>query len=228
MLHTKGKSEHFPHPAVTVDVLIFTVREKKLEIILVKRGINPYKGMWALPGGFVEIKEALEDAAKRELIQETGVKDVYLEQLYTFGDPERDPRERVITVSYFALIPSERIKLKATTDVTDAAWFVVHNLPKLAFDHKQIIETGVERLKSKIGYSNIVYGLLPNKFRLSELQEVYEVILGQKLDKRNFRKRMLSLGLLKMTGEKEIEGAHRPAMLYQFKRKEVVLFDFKI
>lgn len=222
------KSDRFKRPSVAVDVLIFTVSGKKLKIILVKRGVDPFRGIWALPGGFVGIDESLETAAKRELMQETGVQDIYLEQLYTFGDPDRDPRERVITAAYFALIPSERIKLHATTDVTDAAWFSVDDLPKLAFDHKKIINLGIERLKSKIGYSNIVYGLLPNKFRLSELQGVYEVILGQVLDKRNFRKRMLSLGLLKTTGEKEIEGAHRPAMLYQFKRKEVVLFDFMI
>ncbi len=225
-MNTKG--DIFKRPSVAVDVLIFSVSGKKLKIILVKRGVEPFKSIWALPGGFVGINESLENAAKRELMQETGVQDVYLEQLYTFGDPNRDPRERVITVVYFALIPSERIKLHATTDVTDAAWFPIDQLPKLAFDHKKIINLGIERLKSKIGYSNIVYGLLPSKFRLSELQGVYEVILGQKLDKRNFRKRMLSLGLLRATGEKEIEGAHRPAMLYQFKSREIVLFDFMI
>lgn len=221
-------NKKYVRPSVTVDVLIFTVANKSLKILLVKRGVDPFKGVWALPGGFVGSKEPLEQAAQRELMQETGVANVYLEQLYTFGAPDRDPRERVITVSYFALIPSKNISLRATTDVTEASWFNVSQLPKLAFDHKKIIDYGAERLKSKIGYSNIVYGLLPQKFRLSELQEVYEVILNQKLDKRNFRKRMLSLGLLKPTGQKVVEGAHRPAMLYQFKTREVVLFDFTI
>lgn len=218
----------FEKPSVTVDLLVFTVDRDDLKIILVKRGIEPFKNMWALPGGFVGIGETLEAAAKRELYQETGVEDVYLEQLYTFGDPKRDPRTRVITVSYFALIPSENIKLHPTTDVSDAKWFSIKKLPKLAFDHEKILRYGVERLRSKVGYSNVVFGLLPKKFRLSELQKVYEVILGQNLDKRNFRKRMLSLGLLKSTGKKEVEGAHRPAMLYEFKSREVVLFDFMI
>lgn len=218
----------FEKPSVTVDLLVFTVLDDDLKIILVKRGIDPFKNMWALPGGFVGINETLEEAAKRELFQETGVGDVYLEQLYTFGDVKRDPRTRVITVSYFALIPSENIKLHATTDAKDAQWFPVDKLPKVAFDHKKIIDYGIERLKSKIGYSNIVYGILPKRFRLSQLQKVYEIILGQKLDKRNFRKRMLSLGLLRSTGKRELGGAHRPAMLYEFKTREVVLFDFMV
>lgn len=211
--------------AVTVDVLIFTIQDNRLKIILVKRGIKPFKGMWAIPGGFVKEEEGLDDAAFREMAEETGVKDVYLEQLYSFGDPKRDPRGRVITVAYFALIPSDPIKLKATADVTEAEWFPVNKLPKLAFDHKKIIDYAIERLKNKIEYSNIAHGLLPNRFRLSELQKVYEIILGHKLDKRNFRKKMLSLGLLKETGERELEGAHRPAMLYQFKTKDIIFLD---
>lgn len=210
---------------MSVDVLIFTIQGEDLKTILVKRGVEPFKGMWAIPGGFVRSGESLEEAAIRELSEETGVKNVYLEQLYTFGDPKRDPRTRVITVAYFALIPSERVKLHATTDVSDAQWFSVKNLPQLAFDHKKIIKYAKDRIKSKIEYTNIVHGLLPNKFRLSELQKVYEVILGKELDKRNFRKKMISLGLLEATGDKEIEGAHRPAMLYRFKTREVVFFD---
>lgn len=212
-------------PRVTVDTLIFTIQDDQLKIASVKRAVEPFKDMWAIPGGFVLDGESLEDAAIREMAEETGVKNVYLEQLYTFGDPGRDPRGRVITVAYFALVPSEQIKLKATTDVSDVKWVSVKELPALAFDHKKIIDYAVNRLKNKIEYSNIVHGLLPNKFRLSELQKVYEIILGHTLDKRNFRKRMLSLGLLKATGDREIEGAHRPAMLYQFKTKEVVFFD---
>lgn len=215
----------YKRPSVTVDILVFTVDKNSLKILLVKRGIDPFKGQWAIPGGFIKINETLEDAAKRELVQETGIKNIYMEQLYSFGDPKRDPRERVVTVAYMALIPNENLKLRATTDASDVAWFSIKSLPDLAFDHNKIVKYALDRLKSKIEYSNIVHGLLTEKFRLSELQKVYEVILGKKLDKRNFRKRMLALGLLQVTGDMEIEGAHRPAMLYRFKTKELVFFD---
>ncbi len=215
----------YKRPSVTVDILVFTIEKNTLKVLLVKRGIEPFKGNWAIPGGFIKINESLEGAARRELLQETGIKNIYMEQLYTFGDPKRDPRERVITVAYMALIPSENLKLRATTDVTDVIWFSIKSLPDLAFDHNKILKYALDRLKSKIEYSNIVHGLLTEKFRLSKLQKVYEVILGKKLDKRNFRKRMLSLSLLKETGEKEMEGAHRPAMLYKFTTKEIIFFD---
>lgn len=220
-----NETQSWEKPSVTVDVLIFTVQEGDLKIILVKRAIEPYKGSWAIPGGFVRKNESLEDAALRELSEETGVKDVYLEQLYTFGDPKRDPRGRVVTVAYFALMPAEHLELKGTTDVSAAKWFPVNELPKLAFDHQQIVEYALERLRTKIQYSNITHGLMPDEFRLSELQSVYESILGEKLDKRNFRKKILSLGLLSPTGKMEVEGAHRPAMLYKFKTKEIILWD---
>lgn len=230
-MNTK-KGGRAQRPLVTVDVLVFTVAKNKsqkqpndLKIALVKRAIPPFKGKWALPGGFVKENEPLEDAAKRELKEEAGVRNVYLEQLYTFGNPERDPRTRVITVAYFALVPADTISLSAATDVSEAQWFPIKNLPELAFDHKKIIQTGVERLRSKIGYSNIAYGLLPQKFRLSDLQKVYEAILGHKLDKRNFRRKMLSLGLLEETGQKDKSGPGRPALLYRFGTKEVVFFD---
>lgn len=230
-MNTK-KGGRAQRPLVTVDVLVFTVAKNKsqkqpndLKIALVKRAIPPFKGKWALPGGFVKENEPLEDAAKRELKEEAGVRNVYLEQLYTFGNPERDPRTRVITVAYFALVPTDTISLSAATDVSEAQWFPIKNLPELAFDHKKIIQTGVERLRSKIGYSNIAYGLLPQKFRLSDLQKVYEAILGHKLDKRNFRRKMLSLGLLEETGQKDKSGPGRPALLYRFGTKEVVFFD---
>ncbi len=215
----------FKRPSVTVDILIFTIQDGTLKIVLVKRGVEPFKNTWAIPGGFVHLDESLEDAARRELQEEAGLKNVYLEQLYTFGDPKRDPRERVITVAYFALIPSENINLKAATDVVDAQWFPIGELPKLAFDHNQIIKYALERLENKIEYSNIAQALLPKKFRLSKLQKIYEIILGKKLDKRNFLKKILSLNLLESTGEKELEGAHRPAMLYKFKTKKIIFFD---
>lgn len=212
-------------PSVTVDILVFTIEASELKVLLIKRGIEPFKDEWALPGGFIKMDESLEAAALRELSQETGVKNVYLEQLYTFGSPERDPRTRVITVAYFALVPNPKLDLKASSDAKDVSWYPIKKLPKLAFDHKKIIDYANNRLKSKIEYSNIVYGLLPPKFRLSELQKVYEVILSKKMDKRNFRKWILSLGLLESTGEKDVDGAHRPAELYKFKRREPIVFD---
>lgn len=223
-MNTKSNSKKYPHPAVTVDVLIFTIDDNQLKVVLVKRGIPPFKDMWAIPGGFVRSDESLEQAATRELSEETGVSRVYLEQLYTFGDPKRDPRERVITVSYMALVPINKIKLSASTDVTEAKLFDTGKLPPLAFDHKKIFDYALKRLRAKIEYTNIVYSLLTPQFRLSQLQKVYEVVLQKKLDKRNFRKRMLSLDLLKSSGKKDFQGAHRPAMLYQFKKREVVFF----
>jgi 8-oxo-dGTP diphosphatase len=215
----------FERPSVAVDVLIFSIISEKLNILLVKRAAWPCKGQWAIPGGFIKMDESLEEAAMRKLKEETGVKDVYLEQLYSFGDPKRDPRTRVIAVSYYALISARKIKPIPAGEIEDTKFFPVSSLPSLAFDHKEIIKFGIERLKNKISYSNIVFGLLPSKFRFSTLQKIYEILLGHELDKRNFRKKIMSFGLLKATGEKEIDGAHRPAMLYQFKNKEVVFFD---
>ena len=209
---------NYPRPAVTVDVLLFTVREEKLQLALIKRGIPPFQGGWALPGGFVRIEEELEEAARREIEEETGVRDVFLEQLYTFGHPNRDPRSRVITVAYYALVPGEHLVLRADTDASDASWFALDDLPELAFDHAEIVRVGAERLKGKLEYSDIAWGLLPARFRLSELQRIYEIILGRDLDKRNFRKRVLALGLIEAT-DKFSGGAHRPAQLFRWKKR---------
>jgi 8-oxo-dGTP diphosphatase len=175
---------------------------------------------WAIPGGFVRMDETLEEAAMREIEEETGVTDVFLEQLYTFGAPNRDPRTRVVTVAYYALVPSERIVLKADTDASDAQWFEIGNLPPLAFDHDHIVKMAQERLQSRIETTNIAYGLLPARFKLSDLQGVYEIILGRTLDKRNFRKKILASGLIEAT-EKYSTGAHRPAQLFRWKKREV-------
>jgi 8-oxo-dGTP diphosphatase len=191
----------------------------------VKRAEEPFSGYWSLPGGFLHLGESLEDAALRILEEKTGVQDVYLEQLYTFGKPDRDPRARVVTVAYFALIPWQHLVTPRSKKVTDVAWQPVDRLSRYAFDHKEIITYAVQRLRAKAGYSNIVYGLLPEEFRLSDLQKMYEIILGKKLDKRNFRKRMLAAGLLQETGKKETAGAHRPAKLYQFKKMEIAFLD---
>lgn len=214
----------YDRPSVTVDVLVFAIVDQQLQVALIKRGIAPFKGRWAIPGGFVHIDESLEDAARRELAEEAGVQGVFLEQLYTFGAPDRDPRGRVITVAYYALVPDQQVTLIASTDAHEARWYPVDSLPPLAFDHKQILNLALERLKSKLEYSNIAYSLLPPQFRLTELQQVYETILGRPLDKRNFRKRMLSLGLLEATRQVDKSGAHRPAQLYRFKKRKMVVF----
>ena len=215
--------EGYARPAVTVDVLLFTIRDETLQLALIKRGIAPHLGSWAIPGGFVRIEEELEEAARREIEEETGARGIFLEQLYTFGQTNRDPRARVITVAYYALVPGEHLVLRADTDASDASWFDLNRLPELAFDHAAIVKVGVERLKAKLEYSDIAYGLLPARFRLSELQRVYEIILGRALDKRNFRKRVLALGLVEATG-KFSGGAHRPAQLFRWKKRKATAF----
>ena len=215
----------YERPSVTVDVLLFTVEDGELKILLVKRKETPFEDSWALPGGFVRMNESLDEAASRELSEETGVRDLYLEQLYTFGDPKRDPRTRVITVTYMSLASNAEWKLKSTGDVKEASFFPIDRLPKLAFDHAGIVDYGLQRLRSKLGYTNIVLGLLPGSFTLTELQRVYEIILKTRVDKRNFRKKILSTGLIVSSGKK-LEGiAHRPAMLYSFKDKKIVITD---
>ncbi len=206
----------YERPSVTVDVLMMSLRQHDLQILLIRRRSWPFEGMWAIPGGFVNKNESLEAAAKRELQEETGVQDVYLEQLYTFGDPDRDPRTRVITVVYFALLDSERLQVKAADDASDVGWFSVYALPPLAFDHAKIIEYALNRLRGKLNYTTIAFNLLPEQFTLRELQSVYEIILHKRLDKRNFRKRILTTGILEDTGAKKMEGTHRPARLYRF------------
>jgi 8-oxo-dGTP diphosphatase len=205
--------------------VIFTVNDDTLKVMLVKRAEEPFADSWSLPGGFLRISESLEDAALRVLKEKAGVENVYVEQLYTFGDPNRDPRARVITVTYFALIPWKNLVESPSDKISDLMWTSVNQLPKLAFDHRKIVEYAVTRLRAKASYSNIVYGLMPRQFRLSELQRMYEIIINDKLDKRNFRKRMLATGLLQETGRKDIAGAHRPAMLYKFKKMEIAFLD---
>ena len=212
----------YPHPAVTTDVVVFTLRDCRLQLLLIRRGEAPFQGHWALPGGFLAIDEDLEQGAARELEEETGVRGVYLEQLYTFGTPNRDPRERVISVAYFALVPSERLELKAASDAAEAAWFPLAELPPLAFDHDRIIHTAHERLIAKLDYSTIAFQFLPETFTLSELQEIYEILTDEALDKRNFRKWALALDQIEATEERRRNGRHRPARLYRLKHRERV------
>lgn len=207
----------YPHPAVTTDIVIFTIRHDELKVLLVNRGMPPYQGMWALPGGFINLDESLEEGARRELEEETGVADVYLEQLYTFGEPDRDPRERVITVAYYALVPTDEIDIKAGSDAEGVSWIGMQELPELAFDHDAILDMAYERLVAKLDYSTIAFQFMPRNFTLSELQHVYEVILRTPMDKRNFRKRILGLDVIEETGKNKRDGAHRPAKLYRVK-----------
>ena len=207
-----------PHPAVTTDIVLFTLRAEKLQLLLIRRRNPPFQGGWALPGGFLDLDEDLNDCAKRELEEETGIKDIYLEQLYTFGKHQRDPRERVISVAYYALIASDRITLKPASDATEAAWFALDELPKLAFDHREIVQKAHERLVAKLEYSTIAFQFMPKEFTLSELQTVYETIRSETLDKRNFRKWILARNLVEATGLERRVGSHRPAQLFNFKR----------
>ncbi len=212
----------FERPNLTVDCVVFGFgpEDEDLKVILIQRDIEPFKAMWALPGGFVRIKETLEEAALRELKEETGIEKVYLEQLYTFGDLERDPRERIVTVAYYALVKMDGHDIKATADARRAAWFSIDDLPELAFDHDRILEAALERLKGKVRYQPIGFELLPKKFTLSQLQKLYEVVLEQKLDKRNFRKKILNMELLIPLDEVQEDVAHRAARLYRFDEKK--------
>ncbi len=210
----------YPHPAVTTDVVVFTVIDERLQLLLIRRAGEPFKGCWALPGGFLDIDEDLGACAARELAEETGITGVYLEQLYSFGRPGRDPRERVISVAYFALVPAERIRVQAASDAAEAAWFPIAELPELAFDHGEIIALAHQRLIAKLDYSSVAFQLLPESFTLGELQRVYETLIDAELDKRNFRKWALALDQIEETGELRRRGNHRPARVYRLRERE--------
>jgi 8-oxo-dGTP diphosphatase len=203
---------------VTVDVVLLSIRDRQLHVLLIRRLAKPYENRFALPGGFVRKEESLEAAANRELREETGVNRANLEQLYTFGDPKRDPRGRIITVAYYALVPHIQA-LHAGTDASDAAWFSIGELPSLAFDHNQIVKYAHQRIRNKLDYTDVGFELLPDEFTLTELQLVHEAILGENLDKRNFRRKVLQKELVKPTGEWQRVG-RKPAQLYRFNKIE--------
>jgi 8-oxo-dGTP diphosphatase len=206
----------YPRAALTVDCVVFGFDEGDLKVLLIERGLEPFKGRWALPGGFVRVEETVDAAARRELQEEAGLTNVFLEQLYTFGALERDPRERVVSVAYYALVKLSEHEAKAATDAANAKWFPVLKVPRLAFDHADILATAVERLKGKVRYQPIGFELLAAKFTLSQLQHLYEAVLGTGLDKRNFRKKVLGFGLLVPLKETQMIGRHRPAQLFRF------------
>jgi 8-oxo-dGTP diphosphatase len=201
-------------PLVAVDVVIFTIDAGALTVLLVRVREGPCAGQWAFPGGRVGARESLGDAARRELSARTGIGAIYLEQLRTFGELDRDPRARVVSTAYFALVPAKEM-VAQSGKYTDVGWFSIRRLPPLAYDHQAIARAALERLRAKLAYTNIVYGLLPREFSLGELQVIYESILGRRLDRRNFRKKLLATGLLVTVG-KQRRGAHRPAALYRF------------
>ena len=210
----------YERPALTVDCVVFGLDEKKLKILLIQRGLEPFKGKWALPGGFVHVGESLDAAAKRELLEETSVDKIFLEQLYTFGAPDRDPREHIVSVVYYALVNLSEHKPKADTDASNAEWFDIDDIPKLAFDHKQIFVFSIDRLRGKLRYQPIGFELLPRKFTLSQLQHLYEIVLNKEIDKRNFRKKILKMDILKDLDEIQKAVAHRAAKLYSFDKKK--------
>jgi 8-oxo-dGTP diphosphatase len=206
----------YPRAALTVDCVLFGYDGGALQLLLIERDFEPFAGTWALPGGFVNLNETLDTAALRELQEETSVTEVYLEQLYTFSGIHRDPRERVISVAYYALVKLTDHKPAAASDARNAAWFKIGKLPKLAFDHDTIIATAIQRLKNKVRYEPIGFELLPKAFTLTQLQRLYETILDTPIDKRNFRKKLLAMNLVIETGGMQQDAAHRPARLYRF------------
>ena len=211
-----------PRPALTVDCVVFGLDDDGLKVLLIQRDLEPFAGRWALPGGFVGVGEDLETAARRELEEETGIAlgKLYLEQLYTFGDPDRDPREHVVSVAHYALVKLSDHRIRAATDARNAAWFAVSDLPTLAFDHDKVVAAALARLKGKVRYQPIGFELLPPKFTLSQLQRLYETVLEEALDKRNFRKKILAMGLLEELDEIQQDVAHRAARLYRFDRQK--------
>jgi len=209
----------YPRPSVTVDCVVFGLDDEDLKVLLIERDRPPFAGTWALPGGFVEPTETLEAAALRELAEETGVSQVFLEQLYTFGEPGRDPRDRVITVAYYGLVRRLDHAPKAASDARSVGWFPASRCPPLAFDHAEIVALARQRLQAKLRYQPVGFELLPRKFTLSQIQRVYEAVLERPLDKRNFRKKLLGTGVLMELDETQRDVAHRAARLYRFDRR---------
>ena len=207
-------------PGVAVLVAIFTVEGDVLKVLVIRRSAHPFKDYWSLPGGLLASSESLDEAAVRKLQDETGVTDVFLEQLYTFHN--LDERGSV-AVAYFALVHHRRAQLSRRSD-WQPAWFPIADLPPLAFQNNSVVDYALQRLRAKLDYSNVAYSLLPEEFTLSQLQRAYEAILPRPLDKRNFRKRMLSLGIIVPTGHTTTEGAHRPAQLYAFRERRPIIF----
>jgi 8-oxo-dGTP diphosphatase len=215
-------SYKFERPGLTVDCVIFglDLDERSLKVMLIERDLEPFAGVWAVPGGFVRAGESLEAAAERELREETGIREVFLEQLYTFGEPGRDPRGWVVSVAYYALVSPEKHSVAASTDARQARWFPVTHLPPLAFDHEKILRTALQRLRGKLTYAPVGFELLPQKFTIKQLQRLYEIVLGRGLDNRNFRKKIFSMDVLRELDELQKGVPHRAARLYKFDERK--------
>ncbi|TAJ14555.1 NUDIX hydrolase [Marinilabiliaceae bacterium JC017] len=210
----------YPRPALTTDCVIFGFDGVEIKILLIERGTDPFKGKWALPGGFVNMDEDTEACARRELFEETGIKDLFIEQLYTFSDVNRDPRGRVVSVSYYALVKIADYEIQAGDDASKAKWFSMSDVPSLAFDHDRILRVAFQRLKSKIRYQPVGFELLNEQFTMRELQSLYEAILEVQLDRRNFYKKIMKMEILIPTQEKEANTPHRAGRYYRFDREK--------
>lgn len=205
----------YPHPAVTTDSVVFGFDGTSLNLLLIERGMEPYKGSWALPGGFLKMDETAEVGALRELQEETNVTDIYMEQFQTFTAVDRDPRERVLTIAFLAFVRQEKYEIMAGDDAALARWFPISNLPELAFDHQEIIRVALEKLRWKITYEPLAFRLLNKTFTMTQVQTIYEVVLGQTFDRRNFHKKMTALGYIVPTVEQNRSNG-RPGTLYVF------------
>ena len=213
-MEEKKYSYKYPHPCVTTDCVIFGFDGSELQVLLVERGIEPFKGRWAFPGGFVKMDESCEEGALRELKEETGLTGAYIEQFHAFSDPARDPRERVITVAYYALVRIQEVT--AGDDAARAKWFHLHKVPSLAFDHDLILRAALTRLRERIHFEPIGFELLPEKFTMKELQNLYEAILDVRFDRANFSKKMLHFNILTQLDETVWPTPKREANLYRF------------
>lgn len=204
----------YPHPSVTTDCVLFGFDGVRLKVLLVERGVEPYKGYWAFPGGFMQIDETAEEGARRELKEETGLETAFMEQLHTFTAVDRDPRERVVTIAFYALVKIAEVK--GGDDAARASWFALDEIPRLAFDHDQILRVAIGRLKEKIHFEPVGFELLPQEFTMTELQRLYEAILGVKFDRRNFYKKMLKTGLLMQADRLAVRAGSRTPIYYRF------------
>jgi 8-oxo-dGTP diphosphatase len=221
MMKRKGTHTYeYPRPAVTVDCVLFGFDKGGLKVLLTKRGIEPYQGKWAFPGGFIQEQETADECARRKLFEEAGLKDIFLEQLYTFSEVDRDPRYRVISIAYYALVKSTDYVLEAGLNIAEVQWFDMQEVTGLAFDHNSILEVAVERLKGKIRYQPIGFELLPEQFTLPELHRLYETILQRTIDRGNFRKKILSMGLLVDHSDKQENRPSRGAKIYSFDKEK--------
>lgn len=206
---------------LSVDAVVFGYQyEDGISVLLIKRRLEPFQGMWALPGGFVKTGESLDDAVNRELKDEAGVDVNYLEQLYSFGSPDRDPRQHVVTIAYFGVVRPQDFKIIAQSDAEDVAWFNIKKLPRLAFDHKKIIEVAIKRLRGKIKYEPVGFELLDKEFPFSDLERLYQTLLDRDIDRRNFKKKIMALDLLVELDETIQRDTGRPARLFKFNRKK--------